>query len=303
MNEATVFGGYDRKALDAQYDNRARHPEHAQLHAAWTADGDKVLAEFDHRLDIAYGPSADEKLDVYLPKRPKRASHGAPKGNAKRAPVNVFLHGGYWYSRHKDHFRFVARGLVPAGAILVVVNYALVPAVDLDEQVRQCRAAVAWTYRHAGDFGGDRDRLFVSGHSAGGHLTAMMLATDWPSFESGLPRTLVKGGAALSGIYDLEPIRHCYLQDTLRFTADQEARNSPDRLAPATDAPVLIAVGGGETDEFLRQSDILAAAWSNRLADCRLMVVPGLNHFTMLGAFADPASALNAAVRKQMGLA
>ena len=295
MNEATVFGGYDRKALDAQYDNRKRHPEHAQLHAAWTADGDKVLKAFDHRLDIAFGPSPEEKLDVYLPT--KRT--GAPTG----APVNVFLHGGYWYSRHKDHFRFVARGLVPAGAILVVVNYALVPQVDLDELVRQCRAAVAWTWRNAAKFGGDRDRVFVSGHSAGGHLTAMMLATDWPSFGNALPRTLVKGGAALSGIYDLEPIRHCYLQDTLKFTADQEARNSPDRLAPATDAPALIAVGGGETDEFLRHSDILAAAWSNRLADCRLMVASGLNHFTMLGAFADPASDLNAAVRAQMGLA
>lgn len=295
MNEATVFGGYDRQTLDAQYDNRKRHPEHVRLHAAWAADGENVLEAFDHKLDIAYGPGAAETLDVYLPKKPQ----GAPAG----APVNVFLHGGYWMSRHKDDFRFVARGLVPAGAILVVVNYALVPEVDLDEQVRQCRAAVAWTYRHIADFGGDRDRVFVSGHSAGGHLTAMMLTTDWPTFGKGLPRTLVKGGAAISGIYDLEPIRHCYLQETLKFTADHEALNSPDRLAPATDAPLLVAVGEGETDEFRRQGDILVAAWSNRLADCRLYVAPGLNHFTILGAFADPGSALNAAVRKQMGLA
>ena len=294
MNDAPVFGGYDRAALDAQYDNRKRHPEHVQLHAAWTADGDKVLADFDHKLDIAYGPSADETLDLYLPKKSQRA--------AKGAPINVFLHGGYWMSRHKDHFRFLARGLVPAGAILVVVNYALVPAVDLDEQVRQCRAAVAWAWRHAEDLGGDRERVFVSGHSAGGHLTAMMLTTDWPAFEGGLPRTLVKGGAALSGIYDLEPIRHAYLQDTLKFTAAHETRNSPDRLAPATDAPLLVAVGDDESDEFLRQSKVLVAAWSNRLADCRLLVAPKLNHFTMLGAFADPGSALNAAVLRQMGL-
>jgi len=290
MNNITGYGGYDRAALDAQYDNRKRHPEHVELHAAWTAAGDKALAEFDHRLDQAFGPSAEEKLDVFLPKK------------ADHAPINVFLHGGYWMSRHKNHFRFLARGLVPAGAILVVVNYALVPSVDLDEQVRQCRAAVAWAWRHAEDLGGDRERVFVSGHSAGGHLTAMMMATDWPAFGNGLPRALVKGGAALSGIYDLEPIRHTYMQATLGFTADQAHRLSPVNLAPATDAPALIAVGGGESDEFLRHSDILAAAWATRLADCRLMVAPGLNHFTMLGAFADPASALNQAVVAQMGL-
>ena len=292
--EDNGYGGYDRAALDAQYDNRKRHPEHARLHAAWAADGPKVLKAFDHRLDVAFGSAPDETLDVYLPKKRKRT---------KPAPVNVFLHGGYWMNRHKNDFRFLARGLVPAGAILVVVNYALVPRVTLAQQVDQCRAAVAWTWRHADDFGGDRERIFVSGHSAGGHLTAMMLATDWPSFAPGLHRTLVKGGAALSGIYDLEPIRHCYLQATLRFTAEDAALLSPLRLAPKTDAPALIAVGGAETDEFLRHSDVLAAAWASRLADCRLMIASGLNHFTVLGALADPASALNRAVRAQMGLA
>ncbi|MFQ5764407.1 MAG: alpha/beta hydrolase [Rhodospirillales bacterium] len=290
MNETELYHGYDRAALDAQYDNRARHPEHTEIHAAWTADGEAVLADIGHRLDVAYGPSAEETLDIYLP------------GDAERAPINVFLHGGYWYSRDKDDFRFIARGVVPGGGVSVVVNYALVPSVDLDELVRQCRAAIAWTYANAESFGGDRDRLFVSGHSAGGHLTAMMLATDWPAFADGLPRDLVKGGTAVSGIYDLAPIRLCYLQDTLGLTEDQAERLSPLAMTPATDGPLIVAVGGGETEEFIRHAEALAGAWGKAGADCRMMVRPGLNHFTILGELADGSSALGRAVLDQMGL-
>lgn len=290
-DEAELYHGYDRAALDAQYDNRARHPEHVQYHEQWTAEGDAVLAEIAHRLDVAYGPGAAETLDLYLP------------DGAERAPINVFLHGGYWYSRHKNDFRFVARGVVPNGGVSVVVNYALVPDVDLDELVRQCRAAVAWAWANAESFGGDRDRIFVSGHSAGGHLTAMMLATDWPEFQKGLSRDLVKGGTAVSGIYDLQPIRLCYLQDTLQFTEDQARRLSPVSLRPATAAPLTIAVGGGETDEFIRQAEELDRAWGKAGAECRLMVRPGLNHFTILAELADPESALGRAVLDQMGLA
>jgi arylformamidase len=285
-----VFGGYDKPALDAQYDNRSRHPEHKALHAAWSAEGDKVLAEFDCRLDIPFGPSPDEVLDIYLPKKPKAA------------PVNVFLHGGYWMSRHKNDFRFIARGVVPAGAISVIVNYALVPAVTPDEQVRQCRAALAWTWANARSVGGDPDRVFVSGHSAGGHLAAMTMATDWPRFGGGLPPDLIKGATALSGIYDLEPIRHTFMQATLGFTRDQAARLSPARLAPATRAPLIVAVGGGETAEFLRHADELAAAWKGKVSALTKMVRPGINHFTILGEFADPTNPLARATLKQMSL-
>ncbi|MCH8237986.1 MAG: alpha/beta hydrolase [Proteobacteria bacterium] len=289
MNDAPVYLDYDQAALDAQYNNRARVPEHQDIHAGYQARAGAVLEEFDTRLDVSYGPSAEETLDIYLPENPEGA------------PVNIFLHGGYWFSRHKDDFRFLAQGLARAGAALVVVNYALVPSVDLDELVRQCRAAVAWTHGNAATFGGDRERIFVSGHSAGGHLTAMMMATDWPAFGDGLPPDLVKGGCAISGIYDLEPIRLTFMQETLGFTPEQVARNSPLSLSPATEAPLIITVGGDESEEFLRQSEELNAAWGGR-ARCDLMVLSGLNHFTILAAFADPENALTRAALKQMGL-
>ncbi|MCH7864062.1 MAG: alpha/beta hydrolase, partial [Proteobacteria bacterium] len=286
MDNANLYQGYDQQGLDAQYNNRARVPEHVEIHTGWETEGEAVLAEFDTRLDVAYGPGPEETLDVYLPK------------NAEGAPIHIFIHGGYWFSRHKDDFRFLARGLVPAGAVLVIVNYALVPQVNLDELVRQCRAAVAWTHGNAATFGGDRERIFVSGHSAGGHLTAMMMATDWPAFGDGLPPDLVKGGCAISGIYDLEPIRLTFMQETLGFTPEQVARNSPLSLSPATEAPLIITVGGDESEEFLRQSEELNAAWGSR-TQCDLTVLSGVNHFTILAAFADPGNALTRAALKQ----
>ena len=298
MNDAAIYLNYNQAELDAQYDNRSRVPEHVDIHAAFQAEGEKVLADFETRLDVSYGPSAEETLDIYLPENPEAISGGATGG----APINVFLHGGYWFSRHKDDFRFLARGLVPSGAILVIVNYALVPSVNLDELVRQCRAAVAWTRENAETFGGDPGRIFVSGHSAGGHLTAMMMATDWPGFGGGLDAGLVKGGCALSGIYDLEPIRLSFMQETLGFTPEQVESNSPLSLSPTTPAPLIVGVGADESEEFLRHAETFAAAWKNQATPCDLMVLPGMNHFTILGEFSDPESELTKAVAEQMGL-
>ncbi len=293
MNETALYQGYSRTELDAQYNNRSRVPEHVDLHAAFDADGDAVLSDFETRLDVSYGPGGEETLDIYLPEN---------AGSDGGLPVNVFLHGGYWFSRHKNDFRFLARGLVPAGAVMVVVNYALVPSVDLDELVRQRRAAVAWTHANAQSFGGDAGRIYVSGHSAGGHLTAMMMMTDWPTFGDGLPADTVKGGAALSGIYDIAPISMTFMQETLGFTSDQVTRNSPQFLTPATDAPLIVDVGGDESEEFLRQSEAFSKAWGETGTDCSLMVLPGINHFTILSEYADPASDLTKAVALQMGL-
>ena len=302
MTDAAKYKGYDRAGLDDQYDNRKRHPEHVEISAVRAAESEAARQEFKGQLDVPFGPSKEETLDVFMPE--KGAGPGTAAGAGKRGlPVNVFFHGGYWYSRHKNDFSFMARGVVPAGGISVIVNYALVPAVDLDELVRQCRASLAWTHDNIASLGGDPRRIFVSGHSAGGHVAAMMLATEWARFRPGLPGDLLKGGVAISGLYDLEPMRRCYLQDTLKLTPKQVARLSPEFLKPQTKGPLIVAVGGGETDEFIRQSRDFAKAWQKAGVKCELMELPGQNHFTVLAGAADPKATLGRAIVKQMGLA
>ena len=192
MSQA-VFRHYDKRALDAEYNNRAKVKNAMEWMARYGGESARVRAELPMRFDVPYGPHHGERLDVFLPDGPGPA------------PVHVFIHGGYWHRLDKADFSFVVRGLRPAGAVTVVVNYGLIPAIDMDTLVRQCRTAVAWVHAHAAEIGGDPARIFVSGHSAGGHLTAMLLATDWTTL--GRPADVVKGGVAISGLYDLEPIR------------------------------------------------------------------------------------------------
>jgi arylformamidase len=200
----------------------------------------------------------------------------------------------------KADFSFVARGLRPAGAVTVVVNYGLVPSIDLDTLVRQCRAAVAWVHAHAREWGGDPERISVSGHSAGGHLVAMLLATDWAAF--GAPADTVKAGCAISGLYDLEPIRLCYLNDVLALTPEVARRNSPVHLAPARPTPLVLALGGAEGPEYHRQTDALAAAWRAQGVPIEVMDLAGHDHFSIVAELQSPFSALARAIQGQMGL-
>jgi arylformamidase len=289
----TVFRHYDQAALDAEYNNRRKVADAPDWLQRYPRESERTRRELPCRLDLPYGPSPAETLDVFLP---------ADTAAASRAPVQVFLHGGYWHLLDKADFSFVARAFAPAGAVTVVINYALVPTVDMDELVRQCRAAVAWVYRNAAAFGGDPDRVFVSGHSAGGHLTAMLLATDWPAF-GGLPPGIVKGGAGISGLYDLEPIRLSYLNHVLGLTPDQARRHSPVHLTPPSRAPLLLPVGVLEGPEYLRQTRDLAAAWRPHGIPCETMEMPGIHHFSIVSQLEDPASDLARAILRQMGLA
>ncbi|MGH7264704.1 MAG: alpha/beta hydrolase [Candidatus Rokuibacteriota bacterium] len=286
-----VFRDYDQAALDREYDNRAKVADFADYLARYPRESEKTRAELPCRLDVRWGPGPAATLDVFLP---------GPAAGGRPAPINVFVHGGYWRALDKADFSFVAQGLVPAGIAVVVVNYPLIPTVDMDALVRHCRESVAWIHRNAGSFGGDPARLFVSGHSAGGHLTAMLLATDWPAV-AGLPPDTVKGGSGLSGLYDLEPIRLSYLNETLRLTHDQARRNSPVLLPPPRAGSLLLAVGDREGPEYLRQTRDLAAAWRRAGRPCDVLEMKDQDHFSIVTQLEDPRSELSRAILRRMG--
>jgi arylformamidase len=282
-----LFRGYDRTALDREYNNREKVADAAAWLARYASESERARKELASRLDVPYGPHAGETLDLFL------TSRRGP------APVHVFIHGGYWHRLDKADFSFVARAFQPAAAVVVVMNYALIPTVDLDELVRQCRAGLAWLYRHAESFGGDPARITISGHSAGGHLVAMLMATDWKAFD-GLPPDVVKAGCGISGLYDLEPIRLCYLNEILALTPEQARRNSPVHLGPERAGPLLLAVGGDEGPEYHRQSNDLAAAWRRHGLRCDVLDMSGLNHFSIAGQLNTPSSPLSRAILGQM---
>jgi arylformamidase len=282
----SVFLHYDRAALDAEYNNRAKVKDATRWIARYGAESARARAELPMRFDVPYGRHHAERLDVFP------AAGGGP------APVHVFVHGGYWHRLDKADFSFVARAFPDAAT--VVVNYALVPSVDLDELVRQVRASIAWVHANARTFGGDPERITVSGHSAGGHLVAMLVATEWGKL--GAPAGVVKAGCAISGLYDLEPIRLCYLNDVLALTPESARRNSPVHLEPLGRVPLVLTVGAHEGPEYHRQTSDLAAAWRGHGALIEVVEAPGHDHFSIITELERPDGALAYVIRKQIGL-
>ena len=285
----TIFFGYDQAALDREYNNSGKVTNAAQYLAWYPGESARTRETLPARLDLRYGTRPGETLDVFLPE-----GHGS-------WPVHVFVHGGYWRSLDKQDFSFAARGLQPAGVLVAVINYALIPSVDMDELVRQVRASVAWLHRNVAALGGDPDRITVSGHSAGGHLVAMLMSTDWGRF-AGLPADVVKAGCGVSGLYDLEPIRLSYLNQTLGLTMETARRNSPVHLVPATAGPLLLPVGEKEGDEYHRQTESLAAAWRRRGLPVEVMDMAGHDHFSIITELGDPGSTLSRAILRQAGV-
>jgi arylformamidase len=276
-----------QEELDDQYDPARTVPDASVYADFYDRESEKVRSELDHRLDVPFGPTLAEHVDLY---------HAG-----EVAPVLVYVHGGYWRARTSKEFGFVARGPVSEGVATVVTNYALCPRVTIDEIVRQTRAAVAWVYQNAGSFGGDPGRIHVAGHSAGGHLVAMLLATDWEG-GYGLPADIIKGATAISGLFDLAPFPYTFLQPKLQLGWDQVLRNSPLLHIPDSAPPLLVAYGEDETTEFERQSEEFLDAWRAKGLEGERLILPGKNHYDVIDGFLDSGSPLCAAVLKQMGL-
>ncbi|MEQ1955410.1 alpha/beta hydrolase [Mesorhizobium sp. CN2-181] len=242
------------------------------------ARAEEARATLKRTADVHYGPTRMEKLDIYPAADPG-------------APVVVFIHGGYWFDGRlkKENYIWVARGFVARGVTTVIIDYDVCPKVTVDEIVRQCRAAVAWVYRNAETFGGDCSRLYVTGNSAGGHLTAMMAITAWAG-EYMLPANTVKGACPISGLYDLEPFQYTWLQPKIQFNGQQIRRNSPILHVPENAIPLLVSWGTEESSEFWRQSEDFAAAWQAKGNTVELHPQQDGNHFTAIDGFADPDS-------------
>lgn len=267
-----LYRGMDRARLDAGYNNSAAVAGSAGIVADWQERSDRLAAARPERLDLRYGPAERNRIDYFAA--------------GSRGPVLVFIHGGYWQMRAKEMFRFLAEGPLAHGIHVALIGYTLAPEKRLDGIVAEIRDGIAWLAERIDGYGGDTSRLYLSGWSAGGHLTAMCV--DAPA---------VKGGLAISGIFDLEPIRLCYLNEKLRLDEEEARRNSPLLHLPARPAPLVLAYGTAELPELRRQSEAFAAARARAGLPGRVLPLPGRNHFTILEELARADGALTKLVR------
>ncbi|MFZ5790422.1 MAG: alpha/beta hydrolase [Pseudomonadota bacterium] len=278
----------DDATINAQFMPRIAVPDHE----AWLARDEKLAAEARrtrrHIADIAYGETRAQRLDVFPAENPN-------------APIHAYIHGGYWRALDKSGFSYIAEPLASAGATTVLVNYDLCPAVTLDEIVQQIRRALIWIYRHAGLLGGDENRIYLSGSSAGAHLVAMMLARDWS--RDPVPSDFVKGAACITGIYDLDPVLRIAANEDIRLTPEMARRNSPLFMVPHIKCPIIVAVGGDEPEEWIKQSEGYVAHLKRHGVPADYLRVPATHHFSITQSLAWPDGLLLRAILAQMGLA
>jgi arylformamidase len=278
----------DAANYELLYSNRAAVPEYQSHFDSWAAKSELARRALNVEIDVPYGDDRMETMDIFRPRGESRA-------------LLMFIHGGYWRSLDKKDHSFVAAPYVNAGVTVATVNYSLCPAVKVEDIVLQCLKAAAWLYRNTAEVEAPRNRIFVAGHSAGGHLAAMCLAAQWPRYSRGLPEKVVQGAVSVSGIYDLVPIsRTPSINIDLRLTEAEAMKLSPAYMPPATKAPLLISVGGREIGGFKEQHALIANRWSQVLAGD--IPCPEDNHFTILNTFANAESGLCKATLRMMGI-
>jgi arylformamidase len=263
-----------REELDRQYDLRTAVPDHVEWAAKRTEWSARARATLRCELDLRYGASERTAVDIF----PAIPPAGAEPGWL--APVEIYIHGGAWRAKSKSDVSFIAEPLVPAGVTFVAIDHDLLPGVTLDEVVSQARRAVAWVHRNIGDHGGDPSRLHISGHSSGGHLAAMAIATDWAAM--GLPPDTIKAACLTSAMLDLEPVLLSDRNAVTGLDADLVPRLSPIRNLPARPLPLVMSVGGRETAEFIRQTSAYRDAWESAgLGEVRVVEMPDDHHYSL----------------------
>jgi len=285
-----VWRDMDQQDLDAAYDQSVYAPNIQTVLKRCVRNSELVRERLGVPKRLAYGPTPVEGLDVFTTKVPN-------------APVNVFVHGGAWRSGLAKDYHYPAELFVNAGANLAVIDFnnVIETGGDLLAMADQVRRAVAFVYRNARSFGADPERLYISGHSSGGHWAGVLLTTDWQN-DFGLPPTFIKGGVSASGMYDLAPVRLSQRSSYVKFTDEVEGKLSAQRHLDKLVAPVHLVHGTNETPEFQRQTRDLAAAVKAAGKPVALSVMEGYNHFEVMEQLANPYSPFGRAVLAQMGL-
>lgn len=287
--EAGSRAAADPAWLDAQYDARAANPDHESTFERWARGSAQARDALSGRLGLHYGEGPNETLDWFDGPRPD-------------APLLVFIHGGYWRSHDKALYSFLAPSFVEAGAGFVAVNYDLCPTVSIERIALQMAQAFAWLARELAARGQRRPRVVACGHSAGGHLAAMLLACDWKRVDPALPAHFVSRALGISGLYDLEPLRHApFIAADLRLTQVSAARVSPANFPPPRGTVLNVVFGERESSEFHRQGRLVAQRWGPRIVSvCE--AIPERRHFDIVDDLGNRASRLHALALGLLGL-
>ena len=286
MNEP-AYKGFRQDEMEFQYNPRVSVPEFPELAKVRSAQARKVRDSATSWLNVPYGSSPRELLDIYA-------------ADQQGGPVLVYIHGGYWRSGSKeDNCNFVPT-FTKRGATVVLVEYDLCPEVTVTDIVRQTRSAIAWVYKNIVRYGANPSKVFVAGHSAGGHLTAMALAHDWA--KQGMPGDLIKGAVATSGVYDLDMVMEISVQEQVRMTPEIAKQNSPLLHTPRVKCPLVVAVGGAEPKGWQQMSEDYFNYCKQHGMPVDYLIEPDANHYTMSEHLLDDARPITRAMIKQMGL-
>ena len=285
-----VWLDMDQWELDDAYDHTRYAPNREHVLMRYGLNSARAREILGEPTRLAYGPSPDEQLDLFRTDRPN-------------APISIFVHGGAWRGTVAASYSFLAEMFVRAGAHLAILDFSSVDAFggDLVPMVEQVRRAVAWIFEHGADLGANPDRLYLLGHSSGGHLGGCVVTTDWPA--RGLPADILKGAVLASGMYEVRPVRLSKRSEYMRLTDESEHALSPIRHLDQIRAPLILSYGSCETPEFRRQTAEFSRAVQDSGKPASLLIAEGYNHFEILETLGNPYGLLGRAALDQMGLA
>ena len=263
--------------LEKQYDVRLLRDDFMDVYQGWCDTSAEFRRNADMDADLAYGDDDRHRLDIF-------------RSNDPDGPVLVFIHGGYWQRGDKSAYSLVARPFIETGVNVALLGYPLCPDSSMSAIFQSIQRALLWLWRNAESHGLSAERINLAGHSAGGHLTAMALCTDWSALDPDAPDDIIRTGIPISGLYQLEPLRHTSISDALNLDDEEAGRLSPCLRQPLARAPMLVTLGGGETEQFHWQADTFLEQWGESTLTLGKHVEPDVDHFDIINRLADSGS-------------